>query len=55
MFAIEFFCGRKYGGWARSELRFANRVQAMDYVASLGHAERRCDATGFMSRVVEVG
>lgn len=54
MYAIEHFCGRKYGGWQRGEVRFTHLGGAQEELRSLVRAESRCDATPFMRRIVEV-
>lgn len=52
MFAIEIFCGTKYGGWARGRDRFSTREAADRQVQAYRRDEKAATATTMMRRTV---
>jgi len=52
MFAIEYFCGSKFGRWARGEGRFADRVAALNAIAEAQAAESLAGCHSLWRRVV---
>lgn len=54
MFAIEFFCGRKYGGWIRSSGWYTSAEAATRAIREQVSLERRADMTPMQRRAVAV-
>lgn len=55
LYSIEYFCGRKYGGWLMSEMRFGSADLAREQIRMQEKAEARADGASFLRRVVPVG
>jgi hypothetical protein len=51
---IEYFVGSRFGGWARSALRFPTPDMAAAYITERAAAERRIDMTPLHRRPVKV-
>lgn len=51
MYAIEIFCGKKYGGWRRTSDRFVSAEGAQLVAAGYHRSEAEAGVTPFARRV----
>ncbi|WP_165830694.1 hypothetical protein [Phenylobacterium soli] len=54
MYAIEYFCGAKFGGWVRTRERFSSEDVAAQEIRQRVKQERQADITPMLRRAVAV-